>query len=99
MSKYDAAVPTAYTTASTLVVTTKDALLHGINYIAGATSTGGAIVAHVGNTTGAGVLGLVVLTSGGMECVGPVTPVVCAGGIVVTCTGTAFDYVVLFSEL
>lgn len=99
MAKYDAAIPTAYTTASTLVVTTKDALLHGISYLAGATATVGAIVAHVGNTTGASVFGLMVATSGSMDCAGPITPVVCAGGIVVTCTGTAFNYVVHFSEL
>ena len=99
MGKFDAAVPTAYTTASTLVVTTNHALLHGITYLAGATATVGAIVAHIGATTGTPAFAMLTETSGGMGHDGPCTPVVCAGGIVVTCTGTAFNYSVHFTEL
>jgi hypothetical protein len=99
MGKFDAAIPTAYTTASTLVVTTKDAILHGVNYLAGAAATVGAIVVHVANTTGAPVFGMLTTTSGGMGYDGPFQPVVCAGGMVVTCTGTAFNYSVHYSLL
>jgi len=99
MAKFDAAIPSAYTTAGTLVVTTKDALLHGITYLAGATATVGAIVAHIGGTTGTPAFGILTTTSGGMDHGGPCTPVVCAGGIVVTCTGTAFNFSVHFTEL
>lgn len=99
MAKFDACIPSAYTTASTLVVTTKDALLHGVVLVAGATATAGGVVIHSSNTTGATVFATSHATSGDRTSDGPFTPTVCAGGIVAVCTGTAFNYVVLYSEL
>lgn len=99
MAKFDACIPSSLTTASTLVVTTKDAVLHGVVIIAGATATAGGVVIHSSNTTGGTVFALTHATSGDTVSDGPVTPVVCAGGIVAVCTGTAFNYVVLYTNL
>lgn len=97
--KYDACVPFTYTTASAYAVTTKDALLYGVVAIAGATATAGRIVVYQGTDTSKPVFALVTLTSGGVANDGPVAPVVCAGGINITCTGTAYNSVVLFANL
>ena len=99
MSKFDAAIPTAYTSAASLVVSTRDCLLHGICIIAGATAGAGSVVAHATNTTGGIVFGLTAVTSGGMVNDGPYQPVVCSGGLVTTVTGTAFNYVVYYTNL
>ena len=99
MGKFDAAIPTAYTTASTLVVTTADAIFSGVTIIAGATATAGGVVVHASNTTGATVFALTHATSGDTVSDGPCIPVVCSNGIVVTATGTAFNYVVMYANL
>ena len=99
MSKFDAAIPTTWTTASTLVVSTRDCILHGICVQAGATATAGSIVAHETNTTGNSVFAISVSSSGGINNDGPYQPVVCQGGLVTVCTGTAFNYVVYFANL
>jgi hypothetical protein len=99
MAKYDACVPTALTTASTLVVTTADALLYGVTLMAEATATAGSVVCRITNTTGTPVYALSTVISGGNVSDGPVFPIVCAGGIVAVCTGTAFNYVVLYAKL
>jgi hypothetical protein len=54
---------------------------------------------HIANTTGSPSFGMLTATSGGMGYDGPFTPVVCAGGMVVTCTGTAFNYSVHYGLL
>jgi hypothetical protein len=97
--KFDAAIPTALTTASTLAVTTKDAVLYGVTIMAGATATAGSVVCRVANSTGTPVYALSVVTSGGNISDGPMAPIVCAGGISAVCTGTAFNYVVLYANL
>jgi hypothetical protein len=97
MSKFDAAIPSAYTTAGTLAVTTKDALLHGVCIVAGATATAGSVV--IANSAGSVVFGISAVTSGGIANDGPYQPVVCAGGISATCAGTAFNYIVYYSLL
>lgn len=99
MSKWDACVVSAQSTAATLVVTTKDALLCGATIMAGATATAGGIVVHVTNTTGAAAYALTHATSGDRVSGGPSVPVVCSGGMVVTCTGTAFNFTVAYIEL
>jgi hypothetical protein len=99
MGKFDAAIPGAYTTASSYAVTTKDALFHGISVFSGATATVGKITVCVANATGKAIYAVTALTSGGFACDGPITPVVCAGGITCVSTGTAHNSVVLFSEL
>ena len=99
MGKFDAAIPTTWTTASTVIVSTRDAILHGVCAQAGATSTGGSIVVHAANTTGNTAFVLSVATSGGISNDGPYQPVVCAGGMVAVCTGTAFNYTVYFANL
>lgn len=99
MGKFSACVPTALTTASTLVVATSDALCHGVVILSGATATAGAVVVRATNTTGAPVCVVSAALSGGAAQGGPTTPVVCAGGMVAVCTGTAFNYTVLYSYL
>jgi len=97
--KYDACVPSSYATAAARAITTKDALFYGVVCIAGATATKGSVVVYYGTNTSNPVFAIVSLTSGGVAADGPVAPVVCAGGINVTCTGTAFNHVVLFANL
>lgn len=97
--KYDAAIPFTYTTASTYAVTTKDALFFGITVMAGATATAGSVVVRVANATGTPIFALAHATSGDNVSDGPTVPVVCAGGITVVNTGTAFNSVVLYSLL
>lgn len=99
MSKWDACILTAQSTAGTLVVTTKDAIICGATILAGATATAGGIVVHVGNTTGAAAFALTHATSGDRVSDGPAIPVVCSGGMVVTCTGTAFNFTIAYVEL
>ena len=97
MGKFDAAIPSAYTTAGTLAVTTKDAVLHGVCIIAGATATAGSVA--IANSAGSVVFAISAITSGGIANDGPYQPVVCAGGISATCVGTAFNYVVYYANL
>lgn len=99
MAKFDAAIPFTYTTAGAYAVTTKDALLYGVVSIAGATATVGKIVVYSGTNTSVPVFAMVSLTSGGVANAVFATPIVCAGGINISCTGTAFNSVVLFVNL
>jgi hypothetical protein len=99
MAKFDACVPSSYATAAARTIATQDALFCGVVAIAGATATAGKIVVYSGTNTSNPVFALVSLTSGGVANDGPVVPVVCAGGINVTCTGTAYNHVVLFTLL
>jgi len=99
MSKFDAAIPFTYTTASAYAVCTQDALFHGISAIVGATATAGRVVVYSGVNTSVPVFALVTPTSGSVTNDGPITPIVCAGGINITCTGTAYNTVVLYTKL
>ncbi len=99
MARFDLASPTVASTAGTLVVSTRDCILYGVCAVAGATATVGAIVVHAANTTGSTVFGMTTLTSGGMVQDGPYAPVLCSSGMVVTCTGTAFNFTVYFTNL
>lgn len=99
MGKFDAAIPSSYATAAARAITTKDALLHGVVIIAGATATAGSVVVYSGVNTSVPVFACASVTSGGTVSDGPFTPVVCAGGINVTCTGTAYNHVILYSLL
>jgi hypothetical protein len=99
MGKFDAAIPSSYATAAARVITTQDALLHGVIIIAGATATAGSVVVYSGTNTSTPVFACAAVTSGGTVSDGPVTPTVCAGGIRVTCTGTAYNHVVLYTNL
>ncbi len=99
MGKFDAAIPTAYTTAGTLVISTRDCVIHGVNIIAGSTATAGSVAIHALNTTGGVAFAISAITSGGISNDGPYQPVVCSGGAVAVCAGTAFNYVVYYANL
>jgi hypothetical protein len=99
MSKLDACIPSSYATAAARAISTVDSLFYGVVAIAGATATAGKIVVYSGTNTSNPVFALVTLTSGGVSNATVVAPIVCAGGINVTCTGTAYNHVVLFTLL
>jgi hypothetical protein len=99
MAKFDACIPSSYATAAARAITTKDSLLHGVVVIAGATATVGQIVVYSGLNTSTPVFACQTVTSGGTLSDGPYTPLVCAGGINVTCTGTAYNHIILYSLL
>ena len=93
------AVPFTYTTASAYAVTTKDAAFFGISAIVGATATAGRVVVYSGTNTSTPIFAMVTPTSGSVTNDGPIAPIVCAGGIRITCTGTAYNTVVLYHDL
>ena len=97
--KYDACIASSLATAAARAITTQDSLLYGIVIIAGATATAGSVVAYAGTNTSVAVFACAAVTSGGVAHDGPCVPIVCAGGINVTCTGTAANHVVLYSKL
>jgi|WetSurMetagenome_2_1015567.scaffolds.fasta_scaffold732113_2 hypothetical protein len=99
MSKFDSCVPSSYATAAARTIATQDALFYGVVSIAGATATVGKIVVYSGTNTTNPIFALVSLTSGGVANATVPVPVVCSGGINITCTGTAYNHVVLFTLL
>jgi hypothetical protein len=99
MEKYSGCIPSSYATAGARAITTKDALLHGVVIIAGATATAGSVVVYSGINTSVPVFACASVTSGGTVSDGPFSPIVCAGGINITCTGTAYNTVILYTNL
>lgn len=97
--KYDACVASSLATAAARAITTQDSLLYGVVIIAGATATAGSVVVYSGVNTSTPVFAAQAVTSGGVANDGPCAPIVCAGGINVTCTGTAANHVVLYAKL
>lgn len=97
MSRFDAAIASAFTSAGAFVVATGPALWMGISGLGSGVAT--TVRVFDGTSTGGRTIAIVPFGAAGGVLDGPFAPIVCTGGITATNIGTVAGYCILYASL